>query len=40
MLEDCHLRDGLNVFAGKVTHEAVARAHGLEFVPPERALAI
>jgi alanine dehydrogenase len=40
MLEDCHLLDGLNVYAGKVTHEAVARAHGLEYVPPERALAI
>jgi alanine dehydrogenase len=37
---DCHLRDGLNVIAGKVTHRAVAAAHGLEFVPPERALGL
>jgi hypothetical protein len=24
--------------AGKITHRAVASAHGLEFVPPEKAL--
>jgi len=36
---DPHLRDGLNVIAGKVTHKAVAAAHGLEFVAPEKALA-
>jgi alanine dehydrogenase len=40
MEADCHLRDGLNVIAGKVTHEAVAAAHGLEFVPPEQALSL
>jgi len=38
MAADGHLRDGLNVCAGKITHEAVAAAHGMEFVPPERAL--
>ena len=27
-----------NVFAGKVTHRAVAQAHGLEYVPAEQAL--
>jgi alanine dehydrogenase len=40
MEADCHLRDGLQVFAGKVTHERVAAAHGLDFVPPEQALAL
>jgi alanine dehydrogenase len=40
MAIDCHLRDGLNVIAGKVTHQAVAAAHGLEFVPPETALGL
>jgi alanine dehydrogenase len=40
MALDCHLRDGLNIIAGKVTHEAVAAAHGLEFVSPEQALAL
>jgi alanine dehydrogenase len=38
MADDCHLRAGLNVFAGKVTHQAVALAHGLEYVPAEQAL--
>ena len=38
MADDCHLRAGLNVFAGKVTHQAVAQAHGLEYVPAEQAL--
>lgn len=38
MALDCHLRDGLNVMGGKVTHELVAAAHGFEYVPPERAL--
>jgi alanine dehydrogenase len=40
MALDCHLRDGLNVMAGQVTHQAVAGAHGLEFVAPEKALAL
>jgi len=38
MADDPHLRAGLNVFAGAVTHEAVAGAHGIEYVAPERAL--
>jgi alanine dehydrogenase len=40
MADDKHLRDGLNVFSGKVTHRAVAGAHGLEFVAPEEALGL
>jgi len=30
--DDIHLRNGLNVHAGKVTHEAVAKALGYEYV--------
>jgi alanine dehydrogenase len=40
MAADRHLRDGLNIMAGKVTHQAVASAHSLEFVPPEKALGL
>jgi alanine dehydrogenase len=40
MAADCHLRDGLNIIAGKVTHEAVAAAHGMEYIAPEQALGI
>jgi alanine dehydrogenase len=40
MTADCHLRDGLNIMAGKVTHQAVAAAHGLEYVTPEKALGL
>ncbi len=40
MADDKHLRNGLNVFAGKVTHHAVAGAHGLEYVAPEKALGL
>ncbi len=36
--EDAGLRAGLNVFDGKVTHAAVARGVGTEYVPPEKAL--
>jgi len=32
--DDPHLADGLNVLAGKITHQAVADALGLEYVPP------
>jgi alanine dehydrogenase len=39
MTADPHLRDGLNVIGGMVTHRAVAEAHGLKYVAPERALA-
>jgi alanine dehydrogenase len=38
LADDSHLRDGLNVCRGHVTHKAVAQAHGLEYVSPERAL--
>ena len=40
MIDDCHLRDGLNVCDGSVTYKAVAQARGLEYVPPERLLGI
>jgi len=36
--ENKHLRNGLNIHRGKVTHEAVARALGLDYVPAEKAL--
>ena len=36
--EDPHLRNGLNVYEGKITHRAVADALKLKFVPPEAAL--
>jgi len=36
--EDAHLRNGLNIHAGKVTHEAVASALELEFFPALDAL--
>jgi alanine dehydrogenase len=32
--------DGLNVAAGRVTYEPVARDQGLEFTPPAEALAL
>ncbi|MFB1486095.1 MULTISPECIES: alanine dehydrogenase [unclassified Thiocapsa] len=36
--DDPHLRDGLNVCDGKVTHAAVAEALGYGFVPPSEVL--
>jgi alanine dehydrogenase len=36
--EDPHLRNGLNVYEGKITHRAVADALKLKFTPPEAAL--
>jgi alanine dehydrogenase len=36
--EDIHLRQGLNVHEGKITHRAVADALKLKFTPPEAAL--
>src|SRR5262252_2651241 len=36
--EDPHLRHGLNVFEGMITHRAVAGALKLKFTPPEAAL--
>ena len=38
MQEDAHLRNGLNVHAGMVTHEAVAEALGYEYVEALTAL--
>jgi alanine dehydrogenase len=37
--DDAHLRNGLNVHAGKITCEAVAVALGYDFVAPEVAMA-
>ncbi|MGE0241130.1 MAG: alanine dehydrogenase [Parvibaculaceae bacterium] len=39
LLEDHHLRAGLNVCRGKVTYKAVADDLGYEYVPAEKALA-
>jgi alanine dehydrogenase len=36
--EDAHLRSGLNVYEGKITHRAVAHALKLPFTPAEGAL--
>ena len=36
--ENSHLRQGLNVHAGHITHEAVAKALQLDYVPAENAL--
>jgi alanine dehydrogenase len=36
--EDAHLRNGLNVYEGKITHRAVAGALKLKFTPPEAVL--
>ena len=38
MAEDVHLRAGLNVHRGQVTHEAVAHDLGYDYAPPERAI--
>ena len=38
LLDDQHLRNGLNVHEGRVTYEAVALAHGLDYLPAEEAL--
>jgi alanine dehydrogenase len=37
--EDPHLRAGLNIHAGQVTHVAVADALGTAYAPAERVLA-
>src|SRR5580692_4054354 len=37
--DDAHLRDGLNICRGRVTHPAVARDLGLALAPPEEAVA-
>ena len=38
LVEDVNLRRGLNIHAGAVTFEAVAKDLGLPFAPPEKAL--
>jgi len=38
MLDDPHLLNGLNVHAGKITYEAVARDLGYDYVPAAQAL--
>ncbi len=38
LLKDKHLRNGLNIHAGKVTYQAVATAHGYDYVEPVAAL--
>ena len=35
LMDNPHLRNGLNVAGGKVTYEAVAEAHGLDYTPAE-----
>jgi alanine dehydrogenase len=40
LYEDAHLRNGLNVHDGQVTHRAVADALGLKYTPPEQALGL
>jgi alanine dehydrogenase len=39
LADDPHLRAGLNIQDGRVTHEAVARDLGLDFTPPTQLLA-
>jgi alanine dehydrogenase len=39
LAEDAHLRNGLNVHAGRITHAAVARDLGLEYLAPDQAIA-
>jgi alanine dehydrogenase len=38
MREDAHLKHGLNVAAGKIAYEAVAKDQGLAFTPPDTLL--
>jgi alanine dehydrogenase len=39
LCDDPHLRNGLNIFRGLITHPAVARDLSLPFTPPEQVLA-
>lgn len=39
VLENPHLRAGLNVYRGRLTHKAVAESLGLSFSPIENAAA-
>jgi alanine dehydrogenase len=38
ILENPHLKNGLNVHRGKITHPAVAQSLGLKYVEPEKAI--
>jgi len=38
LLDDKHLLAGLNVYKGKVTYQAVAEAHGFDYINPESLL--
>jgi alanine dehydrogenase len=40
LAEDPHLKEGLNVAAGKVAYKAVAEALGLDYTAPEEALGL
>ena len=40
LIDDAHLRNGLNVCEGQVTCEPVAQAHGLAYVPAEKVLGL
>jgi alanine dehydrogenase len=40
LIDDAHLRDGLNVCAGKLTCEPVAQAHGLPYTRAESVLGL
>jgi alanine dehydrogenase len=39
LADDAHLRNGLNVHAGRITHAAVARDLGLDYLAPDQAIA-
>jgi alanine dehydrogenase len=39
VLENPHLRNGLNVYRGRITNKAVAESLGLPFSPVESSLA-
>ncbi len=38
LLQNAHLKNGLNVFRGQITHEGVAHDLGMDYVPPEEVL--
>ncbi len=40
LVEDVHLRNGLNVHSGRITHKAVADALKLTYTPPEEVLSL
>ena len=39
LMDDPHLREGLNIHAGRVTHKAVAQDLGYDYTPSEEAIA-